>query len=205
MHPETRVWLWHHGPAAAPDDACIGWLDPPLRQPADHRAALALAERIGRAPVVYASDRRRARQAARPLARAIGARIEITPALREIHYGEWEGQSWADIRSTDRERFDDYMRDWKNTAMPGGESHTDLEARVTAWWQTVPREGPVVVVAHAGSLRALASILLGWSPDDALGVALARGHYAVIDRTGKAPPEWNRPPGAREVMAWHEP
>lgn len=194
MRPETRVWLWHPGPAAAPDDACVGWIDPPLADPAAERtAAERLAARIGRAPVVYSSDRRRARQAARPLARALGARVEVTPALREIHYGEWEGRSWAEIRRADHDRFERYMADWKHTPMPGGESQAALDARVAEWWRTVPTREPAVVVAHAGSLRAIAAILLGWSPDDAIGVALARGHCAIIDRTGETPPEWNRP------------
>lgn len=197
MSADARVWLWHPGPIDAPDDACVGWLDPPLLDPAAAADdARRLADRIGAAPTVYASDLRRARQAARPLARALGARLEITPALREINYGAWEGQSWGTIRRRDPAQFDAYMTDWETTAMPGGESHAALRARVEAWFARVERTAPVVVVAHGGSLRAIATILMGWSPDEALRVALARGHYAAIDPSGAQPPIWNRHPRA---------
>lgn len=196
---DTRVWLWHHGPIEGPDDACVGWLDPPLLDPAaEAESARRLAERIGAASTVYASDLRRARQAARPLARALGARLEITAALREIDYGAWAGQSWGMIRHRDPERFARYMEDWETTPMPDGESHAALQARVAAWFEAVDRSGPVVVVAHAGSLRAIATVLMGWSADEALRVALARGHYAVIDPSGAEPPVWNRHPRAGE-------
>jgi len=194
MTADPRVWLWHHGPIDAPEDACVGWLDPPLLDPAaEAESARRLAERIGSAPTVYASDLRRARQAARPLARALGARLEITPALREINYGAWEGQSWSTIRHRDGAQFDRYMADWETTAMPGGESHAELHARVSAWFEGIEQEG-AVVVAHAGSLRVIATVLMGWTADEALRVALARGHYAAIDPTEAHPPEWNRHP-----------
>lgn len=200
MTADARVWLWHPGPIDAPDDACIGWLDPPLLDPAAAADdARRLAERIGEAPTVYSSDLRRARQAARPLARALGARLEITPALREINYGAWEGQSWSAVRRQEPAQFERYMNDWETTAMPGGESHHALQARVEAWFSGIDRADPMVVVAHAGSLRAIATVLMGWSADEALRVALARGHYAAIDPTGAQSPIWNRHPRAGEA------
>ena len=189
-----RLWLWAHGPAQAPDGTLVGWQDPPLRDPADERLkVLELAKRIGASTTVHASDRRRARQAARPMARALGARLEVTAALRDIDYGRWTGLTWPEVRRQYPDGYGRYMANWHEAAMPGGESQADLQARVARWWSRVKVTGDVVVVAHTGSLRALAAEVLGWSPDDAVGVALARGHYAILDLDGQAPPEWNLP------------
>lgn len=192
--PDRRIWLWAPGGLDAPADALIGWRDVPLADPAlEKRRALALADRVGRAETVYASDRRRSRRIARVVARALGARLEVTSALREIDYGRWEGRTWREIRRAEPEAHAAYMSDWHRTPMPEGESHADLQARVGRWWSALRPTGPIVVVAHRGSLRALAGLLSGWSPEDALGVALARGHYAVLDPDGERPPGWNLP------------
>lgn len=199
--PDRRVWLWHPGPLAAPDDALIGWRDVPLADAeAALRAARALACQIRAALpapaaiTVHASDRTRARRPARALARALGARLESAAALREIDYGAWEGLSWAEVRRRDAERHAAYMADWRQSPMPDGESHADLEARVAKWWTAQPRTGPIVVVADAGALRALAARIMGWTPEETVRVALARGSYAVLDPDGRHPPRWNLPP-----------
>jgi len=177
-----------------PDDTLVGWQDPPLVDPADERRRVRLlAERIKQADAVFASDRRRARQAARPLARALGARLEVTSALREIDYGRWSGLTWREVRQQHPATHAAYMADWQSTAMPDGESQVDLQARVSRWWSGIRVTGTIVVVGHTGSLRALAADILGWGPDDALGVALARGHYAILDPDGDLPPLWNLP------------
>lgn len=194
-HPSARrLWLWAHGPVAVPEGTLVGWHDPPLADPADEaRRVRRLAERIGPVDGVFCSDRRRARQSARPLARALGGRLEVTPALRDIDYGRWSGLTWSQVRHVDPDTHAAYMADWQSTAMPGGESQSDLRARVARWWDGLRVVGDVVVVAHTGSLRALAAEVLGWGPSDAVGVTLARGHYAVLDLDGRQPPGWNLP------------
>lgn len=192
--PSRRLWLWVHGPAHAPAGSLIGWQDPPLLDASDEsRRVRALAGLIEGPAQVHSSDRRRARQAARPLARALGARLEVTAALREIDYGRWSGLTWAEVRRREPEAYAEYMANWHDTAMPGGESQSDLQARVSRWWSRIRPMGDVVVVGHLGSVRALAADILGWGPEDALGVALARGHYAVLDLDGRAGPGWNLP------------
>lgn len=193
--PDRRVWLWHHGPVDAPQGALVGWLDNPLADPTEARHhAAAVAKRLDGVEAVFASDRRRARQAARPLARALGARLEIDPALREIHYGAWEGRRWPEIRETDPEHFAAYMTDWATTPMPGGESYAALRARVGDWWARLSPTGPIAVVAHGGSLRALAAVLMGWDAEQAMAVSLAPSHLGVVDPTAMHPPRWNLPP-----------
>lgn len=193
--PADAVWLWHHPPAAGEDGHCLGWQDPPLADAAEAKAlAGALAERIGQAPTVYTSDLQRARQAARPLARALGARLVVTKALREASFGRWEGRPWAAIQREEPEAYAHYMAHWATSAMPGGEAWRDVQARVARWWAGEGAEGPpgpVVVVGHGSSLRALAAHLYGWTPQEAIAMHLARAHLAVLDRRRERPPHWN--------------
>lgn len=193
--PDRRVWLWHHGPVEAPKGALVGWLDWPLADPERARHdAHAIAGHMAAVQTVFASDRRRARQAARPLARALGARLEVDPALRDINYGAWSGKRWSEIRQASPAAFAAYMTDWQTTAMPDGESYAMLQARVGRWWANQKPEGPIAVVGHGGSLRALAAVLMDWDPEQAMAVSLAPGHLGVVDPTGAQPPQWNLPP-----------
>jgi len=194
--PDRRLWLWHPAGASPTDGTLIGWRDTPLLDP-DGTAtdARRIAGRMDGITAIYASDRRRIRKAARPLARALGLSVRVTPALREINYGDWEGSTWPAVRARDPEAYRAYMADWGTAAMPGGESFADLQSRIAGWWADVEADGPLAIVADAGALRALTSVILGWSPTDTMGVALTRGSYAIIDPSGQHGPRWNLPLG----------
>lgn len=189
------VWLWRHPPADAPAKQCLGWLDPPL---ADRDAARldaeALAKRIGTAAAIYTSDLKRARQAARPLARRLSLDLQVTPALREINFGAWQGRDWDAIKRSHPAEWERYMTAWERATMPGGESYEELRSRVVEWWLTVPPTGHIVVVGHGGSLRALAAHLCQWTPREAIAMHLARGHFARLNRVEAHDPHWNLEP-----------
>ena len=79
---------------------------------------------------------------ASPLARARLLAAEFgTPRLdarlKEIHFGEWEGRSFADIGSA----IDDWANDPLGFRAPGGESPREMAARVLQWLEDI-REGP---------------------------------------------------------------
>ncbi|MGD9870583.1 MAG: alpha-ribazole phosphatase family protein [Thauera sp.] len=130
---------------------------------------------------------------ARLLAEALG-----TPALddrlKEIHFGEWEGRSFADIGSA----IDDWAEDPLGFRAPGGESPREMAARVLQWLGEIgdrPGEigdrpqfrhlfrhpGHLVVVAHGGPLRAIAGHLLGLPPERWLGLDFGCGQVTRID------------------------
>ncbi len=81
------------------------------------------------------------------------------PRLREIGFGTWEGQTWAEIRrrdptgaaARDRDRWG-YQPRGEN-----GESYAMVEARVEEVVAELRR--PTVMVAHGGVARALLVIL----------------------------------------------
>jgi len=81
------------------------------------------------------------------------------PLLMEIHFGEWQGSSWEELRlERDAEisvRFDD---PW-NTVAPGaeGESYAMLSDRAAKWLASVKTD--TVVVTHGGITRCVRGLI----------------------------------------------
>lgn len=97
------------------------------------------------------------------LASALDCNAEQVPALRELNFGDWEELPWDAV---DRASLDSWAQQPLDFVIPGGESGRELYQRVTDWAQTVRPSEHDLIVAHAGSLRALAAILLECPFDD---------------------------------------
>jgi broad specificity phosphatase PhoE len=113
--------------------------------------------------LLLSSDLRRARQSAEILAAHWGIEVVTDARLRELHFGEWENRRWADLEREDGARLGRWMRNWTRTRTPGGESFADLVVRVSgllAEWQERKATGTILMVAHAGSIRAILCRLL---------------------------------------------
>jgi alpha-ribazole phosphatase len=129
---------------------------------------------------------------ARLLAEALGT-PRLDERLKEVHFGEWEGRSFADIGSA----IDDWAADPLGFRAPGGESPREMAARVLQWveehavaTQTLGTgsepdqlecQTALVVVAHGGPLRAIAGHLLGLPPERWLGLDFGCGQVTRID------------------------
>jgi alpha-ribazole phosphatase/probable phosphoglycerate mutase len=105
---------------------------------------------------VYTSDLRRAQQTAEAIANHFGAGFHIRPALREIHFGLWEGLSWNEIEVRDPVRAKRWAEEYPNSTAPGGESFHQFESRVRkelAFLLAEATNFPIATVAHAGFIR----------------------------------------------------
>lgn len=110
---------------------------------------------------VVSSDLRRARDTALAIAAPHGLSVEVTPALRELDFGAWEGRDLRDLWREQPEAARAWEADIEHTPPSFGESVRDLELRVRDFWHQLDARGEVVVVAHRGSLAALQSLLSG--------------------------------------------
>ncbi len=100
---------------------------------------------------VYSSDSERARHTARLV---FGERkVSLEPRLRELNYGTLEGKTRTELVGAERAAFDAYWHNPYEVSTPGGESWRDLDARVVAWLEGLPKEGRVAAVTHGGTLR----------------------------------------------------
>ncbi len=144
---------------------CGSGLDPELTE--DGAAmAQAFADFHAATPwqAVFCSPLQRAVLTATPLCQKLGIAPELRPQLREIGYGEWEGQS---VESVSREWHDDYIR-WSAdpawNAPTGGETGTAIARRVL---ETVVEaqqrwsDGNVLLVSHKATIRIALCSLLG--------------------------------------------
>ena len=149
-----EIWYVRHGETEWNAQRRFqGHLDVPL-SPVGIGQAFRLAERLSRSRIsfdrLYASDLRRARQTAEPLAQVLGLPIATTPLLREIHVGELAGLTRAEAP-------------W-NARRPGGESMADLARRLQAFLEEVP-PGRHLVVTHGGVIRAALKLALDLAGD----------------------------------------
>ncbi|HHM05844.1 MAG TPA: histidine phosphatase family protein [Gammaproteobacteria bacterium] len=88
----------------------------------------------------------------------------IEPRLKEIGFGPWEGHKPAKLQRDDPERYTRFRRDPVAHLPPGAEPVTAFAARVGAAWDELLLQSDaraVLVVAHAGVIRALLNHVLG--------------------------------------------
>jgi len=151
-------------------------------------------ERLGPALTAWSF----ARVLSSPLGRALetcrlaglGERAEITDALLEWDYGEYEGITTARIRA--RRPGWSLWRD----GCPGGESAADVGERVDSLLAELRDEsGDVALFAHGHVLRILAARWLGLGPESGALLALGTGTLSVLghERETAVIRRWNAP------------
>ncbi|MDQ6989968.1 MAG: histidine phosphatase family protein [Mariprofundaceae bacterium] len=87
----------------------------------------------------------------------------IEPLLQELHYGEWEGLTAAEIEQHTPNQLAKWRQDPTLLSPPQGESMLLFAARVKqAWTQLLAQhqDGHILIVAHSGSMRLLLSLVL---------------------------------------------
>jgi broad specificity phosphatase PhoE len=131
----------------------------------------AQAERVARRlevegiAAVYASDLKRAQETAQRIAAKRGLTVQTSPLFREAHYGLWEGMTVAEIEAQYPEAYRRWREDSLRNRAPEGETLEELQQRALAGAAEILHAhggGPVVIVAHGGSIRSLICGLLEW-------------------------------------------
>ena len=121
------------------------------------KQAEALGERMAGLPVtaVYASPIERTTQTAEAVARPHGLTVTSLDGVLEADYGEWTGQTLADLAKTDLWKV--VQRTPSRAVFPGGEGLAAMQARMVAALELVVLDHPgelVVVVSHADPIKA---------------------------------------------------
>ena len=116
---------------------------------------------------LYASDQARCAELAAELACAWGLELELSRALREMHFGVWEGRLYDDIAREDALRWSAWCEGWKHLAPPEGESLPSFETRISAWVSQKRPCSETLIVTHAGVIRAL-DVLAGRTWDEVM-------------------------------------
>ena len=117
--------------------------------------------------LVVSSPLIRCRSFAEEFARRHGLDCEIESDLTEVGFGAWEGKTKQQLIAEDRQAFERFYRDPVHGRPQGAEPLADLIARVGRVFDRLVSEQAdrrILVVAHAGVMRAVISHVLDLSP-----------------------------------------
>ena len=188
-----ELWLIRHGETEwSRARRHTGRTDLPLSAAGEAEArALGRHLRGLEAELVLSSPLTRARATAE-LA-GFGDRLELSDALLEFDYGEYEGLTTAQIRAA-RPGWD-LFRD----GCPGGETVEAAAARARKLLDTLTdAEGRVLLFSHGHQLRILTTCYLGLSPDAARHLFLGTASLSVLGTEHEWPAIllWNEQEGS---------
>jgi broad specificity phosphatase PhoE len=108
--------------------------------------------------------------------------IEEEPDLREVGYGDWEGQTFQAIRGSTT--FQLAMNDPINAVFPHGESLVSVQqrgVRVVEGIRQGTSQDVVVLVSHGDVIRMLVAHYLGMSFNDYRRITIDNGAISVIE------------------------
>jgi probable phosphoglycerate mutase len=132
---------------------------------AGREAAADVAARIARLPrvaAVYSSPLERAQETAAPIAAACALAVTVEPGLLDADSGEWTGQALKDLRR--RPEWKVVQRYPSGFRFPGGESFTEVQARITGTLARLVADHAghtVVAVSHADPIKFAVAHALG--------------------------------------------
>lgn len=134
---------------------CYGRIDVPLAESFSVEASQVKAQlaAVGEA-VYYTSPALRCLQ----LAQHLTPNYQIDARLTEMDFGTWEGQTWDAIGEP---AVSTWAHDFVNLQPPQGESYEQMAQRVGVFLQDMSQHTRVVIITHAGVIRAAHALLHG--------------------------------------------
>ncbi|MDI3299109.1 MAG: histidine phosphatase family protein [Bacillota bacterium] len=192
--PRRRLLLVRHGETLFNQSGRYqGHTDVPLSEQG-RRQAEALAGRLAPVPVaaVWSSDLSRALETARVLARPHGLEVRVDRDLREMSFGAWEGLTREEIQARYADDWRLYVEDATRHAPTGGETLAQLEARAVGALRRAlaaleepeaeeGRRGALLLVSHGGTIKVIASYLMGWNLHQRYRLVLDNTSLSVLD------------------------
>lgn len=163
----TQILFIRHGKTDFPLDRiyCDDREDPPLSAEGERQVAVTakLLSTVGLA-AIYTSPTCRTSATAHALAAGHGLTPVPVPALRERHFGIWEGLYFHEIERDFPDAYARWKRDHAGFKPEGGESVHDLLQRLSAWLNGIisTHAGRLIaVVSHVGPIRAAVAAAIG--------------------------------------------
>ncbi|MFI8481266.1 alpha-ribazole phosphatase family protein [Pseudomonas sp. NPDC078700] len=161
------------------DDAltATGW--------AQLRAALAVAlDNPQNQPLwdrVVSSPLQRCARFAEEVAQAQGVALSFDPGLQELHFGDWEGLSSADLMEQDAQGLGQFWNDPYAFTPPNGEPLVQFETRILASLQQLQQAYSgerILLITHGGVMNLLLARARGLPRSDLMQVSV--GHAQLI-------------------------
>jgi len=129
---------------------------------------------ISFADQIICSPLNRAKQTAAILNKPYNLPLSYDERLREISYGEWDGQKNIDLRAAHPDAYNDYWNDALpiyTKYAPSGEKFTDVIKRVNDFLIDISNKYPdekIICVTHGFTVKAFALAIL--KPQDMMSI-----------------------------------
>lgn len=164
MTEKTRIHLIRHGEVETPH--CYNGHRDVALSPRGVEQYHQLKPRLNpdRITACYTSDLSRTVRGGEILGAYLGVAPVKVPELRELNCGAWQGLSVPEIQATRPGEWESRLTDLANFRAPGGESVSDLAARVLPAIARIVeqhRGEEVLVVAHGGVNRVILMDAIG--------------------------------------------
>jgi len=155
-----KLWLVRHAQPQVEAGICYGASDIAADPAATRAAAQRLAAVLPVDVCVISSPLQRCERLSKVL-RGLRPDLSYTPEprLREMDFGQWEGQRWDAIPRAELDGWTAAFDTWR---CGGAESVADVMRRVGAVWDEArARQQPTVWITHAGVIRAATLLAQG--------------------------------------------
>ncbi|WP_299294097.1 histidine phosphatase family protein [uncultured Tateyamaria sp.] len=157
------TWHWiRHGPTH--QTSFTGWRDV-AADLSDEGAVARLADHLPSDAVVISSDLTRSVNTATAIQRS-RTRLPHDPALREFHFGSWDGVHFSQVADRHPDLSRDYWETPGDHTPPGGESWDAAAARVAMAVRRIEAAHTgkhIIAVAHFGVILTQVQAVLGLS------------------------------------------
>lgn len=104
----------------------------------------------------------------------------VEPALCEIHFGRWEGQTIEWVQEHEPELFELRRRDPVTFRFPGGESIEEAALRIRPIVARLADANATLVIGHRVTLGALERLLRGLPLDSQLVEGLQPAEFRIV-------------------------
>lgn len=145
---------------------------------AQMRAAVAAVPEACTWQALVSSPLQRCARFAEELGAGLGLSVQLEDGVRELHFGDWEGRSAAQIMQDQADLLGRFWADPYACTPPGGEPVSEFAARVQASVQRLAQRHAgqrVLLVTHGGVMRLLLAQARGLPREQLLQVEVGHG------------------------------
>jgi alpha-ribazole phosphatase len=174
-----EIYLVRHTKTVLPKSICYGQTDADLELPYQETFE-GIKNQLPASFVLYSSSLKRCQLLAEYISEKFQTPVIYDTRLLEMHFGDWEGKAWDDINAED---LNLWMQDFVNVQVPGGESMRMLHERVKSFYKELRLiQQPIVIIAHAGVIRSVLTLLNKTSLEKAFEYKVELGSVTVISK-----------------------
>ncbi|MEO7977434.1 alpha-ribazole phosphatase [Flavobacterium sp.] len=148
-----EIYLVRHTETICEKGICYGQSDVDLAEPFENTFENILSQLPNEA-IIFSSPLKRCVTLAKYIQNKIKTiSYHEDTRLMEMNFGDWEMKNWNDIPP---EQLNPWMEDFVNIGVSNGESFVELHKRTERFLSeqiSKKTDQPIVIVAHAGSIR----------------------------------------------------